>query len=41
MPSLVEIVKGVSEKKIDKFHQCIFTILSPLRNGRGPSFEQT
>ena len=41
--SLVEIGSVVLEKKIFKFCQCIFAILllSPLRKGRGPSFEQT
>ena len=42
VPSFVEIGPVVF-KKILKVGQCIFTIslLSPLENGRGPSFEQT
>ena len=41
--SLDEIGPLALEKKILKFCQCIFAILklSPLRKGRGPSFEQT
>ena len=41
--SLVEIGPVVLEKKIFKSCQCIFTIslLSPLWEGRGPSFEHT
>ena len=43
VPSLVENGSVVLEKKIFKFHQCIFTIskLFPFGKGRGPSFEQT
>ena len=43
VPRLVEIGSVVLEKKIFKFRHCLFTIsqLSPLGNGRGPSFEQT
>ena len=43
VPSLVEIGSVVLEKKIFKFHPCIFTIslVSPLGEGWGPSFEQT
>ena len=42
MPSLVEIGSVVLEKKIFLFRQCIFAIslLSPLGEGWGPSFEQ-
>ena len=41
--SLVEIAPLVLEKTILKFRQCILiiSILSPHRNGRGSSFEQT
>ena len=40
--SLVEIGPVVLEKKIFKFSQCTFAIslLSPIRKGRGTSFEQ-
>ena len=43
VPSLVEIGSVVLEKKIFEFRQCIFAIslLSPLGEGWGPSFEQT
>ena len=43
VPSLVEIGSVVLEKKIFEFCKCIFTIslLSPLGEGWGPSFEQT
>ena len=43
VPSLVEIGSVVLKKKILKVGQCIFAIslLSPLGNGQGPSFEQT
>ena len=43
MPSLVEIGPVVLKKKSFKVCQYIFAIslLSPLRKGRGPSFEQT
>ena len=43
MPSLVEIGPVVLEKKIFKCCQFIFIIsqLSPLLEGRGPSFEET
>ena len=41
LPSLVEISPTVLEKKIFKYHHCIFAIslLSSLGTGRGPSFE--
>ena len=41
--SLVEIGPVVLEKKSFQFRQCIsaMSLLSPLGNGRGPSFEQT
>ena len=43
MYALIEIGRGVLEKKIVKFHQCIFTIsfLSTLGKGHHPSFQQT
>ena len=43
VPSLVEICPVVLEKTIFKFRQRIFIIslLSPFRNERGSSFEQT
>ena len=43
MSSLFEIGLVVLKKKIFKVRQCIFAIslLSPLRKGRGPIFEQT
>ena len=43
MPSLVEIGPVVLEKKIFKSCQFIFIIsqLSPLWEGRGPSFQQS
>ena len=43
MPSLVEIGPLVLKKKIFKVGQYIFAIslLSPLGEGGGPSFEQT
>ena len=43
VPRLVEIGPVVLKKKIFKLCQCIFAIslLSPLRKGRGPSFDQT
>ena len=42
VPSLVENGSVVLEKKIFEFRQCIFAIslLSPLGEGWGPSFEQ-
>ena len=39
MPSLVEIGPVVLKKKILKFHQCIFAILSLLGKRRGPLFQ--
>ena len=43
MPFSIEIGQVVLEKKIFKFLQCIFAILSlsPIGKGGGPSFEQT
>ena len=43
MPFSIEIGQVVLEKKIFKFLQCIFAILSlsPIGKGWGPSFEQT
>jgi hypothetical protein len=43
VPSLVEICPVVLEKKILKYFLYIFTLLllSPLREGRRPSYEQT
>ena len=41
VPNLVEIGRAVLEKMF-KFHLCIFAVslLSPIAQGSGPSFEQ-